>query len=76
MIVLIFLNITIFLSEFTQDVKLIVALIASNLLKTNNYFFFYMFLQEFFVNVVTLLQLNRILAQFIINLHNNIARQK
>lgn len=76
MIVSIFLSIAIFLSELTQDIKSIVALIASNLLKVNNYFFSYMLLQRLFVNAITLLQINRIVTRIMTCLHNKTTRQK
>jgi len=65
-----------FLSGLTQDVKSIAALIASNLPKASNYFFSYMLLQGLSVSAATLLQLNRILARLMANLHDNTARQK
>jgi len=75
-IVSIFSSITVFLSEFTYNIKSIAVLIASNLLKISNYFFFYIFLQELFVSAVTFLQINRIVTQVIICLHDKTARQK
>lgn len=53
-------NVITILNELTQNFKSIATLVTSNLSKINNYFFFYILLQDLFVNATTLLQLNRI----------------
>ncbi len=76
LVISIFSNIAVLLSGFTHDIKSIATLIASNLSKISNYFFFYIFLRELFVSAATLLQINRIVARIIICLYNRTARQK
>jgi len=75
-IVSIFSNTVVFLNRLIQNIKSIAVLIASNLLKVSNYFFFYMLFQRLSVSTVIFLQLNCILTQLIINLYNNTTKQK
>jgi len=75
-VILISSNATTILNKLTQNFKFIATLVTSNLLKINNYFFFYIFLQDLFINATTLLQLNQVFTQLVAYFYNNIVKQQ
>ena len=75
--ILLSFNIIIIVQDFFHDLNFAFALLIKNLFKTNNYFFFYLILQELLVNADAFLQIEDLINEFIfISWTNRTSRQK